>query len=51
MTSIDWGGAMSTIGESYEHDGKSLEKIFEFEPTGIAIANAVKELNIPAPSI
>ena len=48
-TSTDWGGAMLTFGESYGHDGNSLEKIFEFEPTGITIANAVKELNIPAP--
>ena len=49
MTSTDWGGAMSTFGENYGHDGKSLEKIFEFETIGITISNAVKELNIPAP--
>ena len=37
MTSTDWGGAMSTFGESYGHDGKSLEKIFEFETLGIRL--------------
>ena len=49
MTSTDWGGAMSTFGESYGHDGRSLEKIFEFETIGITITNAVKDLNIPEP--
>lgn len=30
MSGMDWGGALSTFGHDFGHDGKKLKKIFEF---------------------
>ena len=49
MTSTDWGGAMSTFGQDYGHDGRSLAKIFEFPTIGLSMADAVGLLKIPQP--
>lgn len=50
MTSTDWGGALSTFGEDYGYDGKTLDRVFAFSTIGISIDQAVKLLNIPRPS-
>ena len=39
---------MLIYGVSYGHDGKSSEKILEFETIGITIADAEKKQNSPA---
>lgn len=49
MSSTDWGGAMSTFGEAYGHDGKSLRKVFEFPTVGLSMADAANLLKIPQP--
>jgi FkbM family methyltransferase len=50
MTSTEWGGAISTFGsEAIGHDGKLMDKIFEFRTLGISMAFAVEFLNIPVP--
>lgn len=49
MTSTDWGGALSTFGENYGHDGRVLAKIFEFSTIGLSMSDAVDLLNIPQP--
>lgn len=49
MSSTDWGGAMSTFGEAYGHDGKALRKIFEFPTIGLSMTDAVNLLKIPRP--
>ena len=49
MTSTVWGGALSTFGQSYGHDGQSINKIFEFPTVGISITEAVALLKIPQP--
>lgn len=49
MTSTDWGGAMSTFGQSYGHDGRAMAKIFEFPTVGLSMADAVVLLKIPRP--
>jgi len=49
MSSTDWGGAMSTFGEAYGHDGKSLEKVFEFPTVGLSMSEAANLLKIPQP--
>ena len=49
MTSTDWGGAMSTFGEAYGHDGRPLRKIFEFPTIGLSMADAANLLMIPRP--
>lgn len=50
MTSTEWGGALSTFGETYGDDGKSLNKVFAFSTIGISIDQIVSLLKIPRPS-
>lgn len=49
MTNTDWGGALSTFGKEYGHDGKTLKKTFEYQLVGLSIDEVVKLLKIPAP--
>jgi len=49
MTTTEWGGALSTFGEKYGHDGKELSEIFKFNTIGLSMEDAVKLLNIPSP--
>ena len=50
MSTTDWGGALSTFGQSYGHDGKNLEKKFEFRTIGLSMLDAVQKLKIPSPN-
>jgi len=49
MTSKDWGGALSSFGETYGQDGQEMEKIFEFKTIGLTMLDAVNLLKIPLP--
>jgi len=49
MTSTEWGGALSTFGQSYGQDGRALNKIFEFQTIGISMVDAMESLKIPQP--
>jgi FkbM family methyltransferase len=49
MTSTAWGGAMSTFGQSYGHDGEIMQKVFEFPTIGLSMVDAVERLKIPPP--
>lgn len=49
MSMTDWGGALSTFGESYTHDGKPLNKVFEFSTIGLSMDDAVSRLDITQP--
>ncbi len=49
FSSIEWGGALTTFGKSYGHDGKDLKKIFEFSTMGISMDEAKNLLKIPQP--
>jgi FkbM family methyltransferase len=49
MTTTDWGGALSTFGESYGDDGKTMMKIFDFSSVGMSMDEVVSLLNIPQP--
>lgn len=49
MSSMDWGGALSTFGASYGHDGAPFDKRFEFRTLGISMQDAVSKLGIPHP--
>ena len=49
MSSMDWGGALSTFGAEFGHDGKPLNKLFEFRTLGISMQDAVGMLGIPRP--
>jgi FkbM family methyltransferase len=49
MTSTEWGGAMSTFGQNYGHDGEVLHKVFEIPTIGLSMVDAVELLKIPQP--
>ena len=49
MVNIDWGGAMSTFGKSYGHDGKVMDKVFEYSTIGISMVDALNHLKIKKP--
>ena len=49
MTTTEWGGALSTFGEEYGHDGKQMSKVFAFSTIGISMVDAINLLNLPQP--
>ena len=49
MTSTEWGGALSTFGESYGWDGEEIQQVFEFKTMGVRMIDAVQILSIPQP--
>jgi FkbM family methyltransferase len=49
MTTMDWGGALSTFGQSYGHDGDPIGKVFEFSTIGLSMVDAASLLKIPQP--
>lgn len=49
ISMTEWGGAMSTFGESYTHDGKPLNKVFEFRTIGLSMDDAIAYLGIAQP--
>lgn len=49
MTSTEWGGAMSTFGQDYGHDGEVMHKVFEIPTIGLSMVDAVELLKIPQP--
>lgn len=50
MTETEWGGALSTFGESYGYDGQPMSKTFEFSTVGLSITDAIELLGIPLPN-
>ena len=49
MTSENWGGALSTFGEDFGHDGKAIKKVFEYPTIGLSMTEAAELLAIPKP--
>jgi FkbM family methyltransferase len=49
MTSTEWGGALSTFGQSYGHDGEPIRKLFEIPTIGLSMVDAMRLLKIPQP--
>jgi FkbM family methyltransferase len=49
MTSTEWGGALSTFGETFGWDGEAIRQVFEFKTIGLSMADAVQKLSIPQP--
>lgn len=49
MTTTEWGGALSTFGESYGYDGQPLCNIFEFSTISVSMREAIELLKIPKP--
>ena len=49
MTSIAWGGAMSTFAQSYGHDGETMQKVFVIPTIGLSMVDARGLLRISQP--
>jgi len=49
MTTTEWGGALSTFGESFGYDGQAMNKIFDFTVIGLSMCDAIDSLKIPQP--
>jgi FkbM family methyltransferase len=49
MTTTEWGGALSTFGASYGHDGRPMAKVFEFRTVGLPMDDFVSRLALPEP--
>jgi FkbM family methyltransferase len=49
MTSMQWGGALSSFGVGHGFDGQALAKVFEFRTVGLSMDDCVARLDIPAP--
>ena len=44
------GGALSSFGEDYGDDGKTMKKVFSFSSVGLSMDEAVSLLKIPRPT-
>ena len=49
MSSIEWGGAMSTFGKNYGFDGKKIKEVFRFQTIGLTMVDSIEKLGIPKP--
>lgn len=49
MTTTDWGGAFSTFGQAYGHDGQPLRTTFEFRTAGLSMTDAGALLGLGQP--
>jgi FkbM family methyltransferase len=49
MSTMEWGGALSSFGQPFGHDGAPMAKVFEFRTIGVSMEDAVSALGIPQP--
>jgi FkbM family methyltransferase len=49
MTATEWGGALSTFGQTYGHDGSPIHKVFEVPTIGLSMVDAVNMLGVAQP--
>lgn len=49
MTTTEWGGALSSFGQEYGHDGKVMRQVFKFPTLGLSMVDAAELLRIPQP--
>jgi FkbM family methyltransferase len=49
FTTTEWGGALSTFGHDYGHDGRVMNKAFEFRTMGLSMDDVVNLLHVPQP--
>lgn len=50
MTTMEWGGALSTFGQDYGWDGQKMRPVFKFQTIGVSSSDAVQLLRVPQPS-
>lgn len=49
MSNTEWGGALSTFGQSFDQDGKELKQVFEYQTVGLSMDDACTLLKIAQP--
>lgn len=49
LTTMEWGGALSSFGENIGWDGKQINDIFSFFTYGCSMDQAISIFNIPQP--
>ena len=49
MSTTEWGGALSTFGETYGQDGKNLNQVFKFNTFGLKMDYLSDCLDLKAP--
>ena len=49
ITSLDWGGALSTFGETYDGNGDAINQIFGYTIAGITADSAKEFFSLPQP--
>ena len=49
MSNTEWGGALSTFGQSFNQDGEELRQVFEYQTLGLSMDDACTLLKIPQP--
>ena len=50
MTTVDWGGALSSFGQTFGWDGHPLSHKFEYTTMGISMDEAISQLRLDAPA-
>jgi FkbM family methyltransferase len=50
MTSLEWGGALSTFGEDYGWDGSKINDVFQFQTIGLSADEAFNFFQLPLPN-
>ena len=49
MSTTEWGGALSTFGQSFGWDGNAMKTVFVFQTLGLPMTDAVSVLGLPQP--
>ena len=49
LTTMEWGGALSSFGENYGWDGKPINDIFTFNTFGFSMDQAISIMKLPQP--
>ncbi len=49
MSTTQWGGALSTFGEEYGQDGKTLSSLFEYQTCGMRMDDVCAQLGLALP--
>lgn len=49
MSTTEWGGALSTFGKDFGHDGEPMQRVFAFGTVGLTMGDAIERLGVPQP--
>ena len=50
MSTLEWGGALSTFGKEFGWDGDAIKECFAFQTFGVNVDQAVSLLHLPHPN-